>query len=86
MTTPNWEPLETFMNTPACIEADHSPEEFMWMGTTAGIETYKHRETRRTLNLDSEGQTYKFNPHAKGHTRAGYKPIPADQAIYHVFS
>ena len=53
--TPNWKPLEMFV-----------PKEywscFMWMGTVlGGIEMYKHCDTRRYLNIDSNGKFFEYN-------------------------
>jgi hypothetical protein len=45
---PKWIPLE--MTVPAC-ELD----DFMYMGRAGGIELYKHRLTRRYLNISSDG-------------------------------
>lgn len=56
--TPDWAPLVTFI--PA---ADLSA--WMWMGrvehTGITIEQYKHRHTRRYLNLDANGNAWEAN-------------------------
>lgn len=41
------------------------PEEFMWMGVAwfldgTEVHSYKHRDTRRNLNLDTCGRTYQW--------------------------
>ncbi len=86
MTTPNWQPLETFMDTPACKEAGHTPNEFMWMGTAGPIQRYRHRVTRRYLSLDADIVAYEFvsMPDALL-LEHRYRPISAAEAIYHVF-
>lgn len=72
---PNWEPLEKVIPPEWCGG-------FMWMqriqqdGLT--IEMYKHGITRRYLNLDSDGQTYRY----KG---SEYVPMSLEDAIASVF-
>jgi hypothetical protein len=48
---PNWAPLE--MTVTAC-ELDN----FMYMGRAGEIELYKHRLTRRYLNIHSDGRRF----------------------------
>lgn len=54
---PNWRPLE------AAIPLDDCPA-WMWMSRVHHddrvIEQYKHRETRRYLNLDQDGQAWRI--------------------------
>lgn len=47
----NWTPLEQLISPRLCAE-------FMWMFQIAGLEHYKHIETRRYLRLDGEGKCY----------------------------
>lgn len=53
---PNWAPLERIV---APGDLDH----WMWMGRSEHgdrvIEAYKHRSTRRYLNLDQDGQAWR---------------------------
>src|SRR5690349_12392361 len=55
--TPNWAPLE------AVITPVENCADWMWVGrlTHDGrtIEQYKHRDTRRYLNLDADGNAYR---------------------------
>ena len=48
---PNWIPLE--LAVPACELVD-----FMYMGDAGEIELYKHRITRRYLNIGRESQRF----------------------------
>ena len=41
---PNWRPLERVLSTEECTD-------FMYMGSVGEIEMYKHRDTRRYLNI-----------------------------------
>lgn len=50
--------------------------EFMFMGESDGIVLFKHIWTRRYLNLDRDGNTYRY---ADG----GYEPISHGEAIRH---
>lgn len=70
---PNWRPLEMALGSPAC-------EDFMYMGGTGDIELYKHRWTRRYLNISPDGRHF--------YRIAGneYIEISRDEAIEHVFS
>jgi hypothetical protein len=47
--TPNWTPLECRLPPVLCAE-------FMWMFRQAGVEHYKHRDTRRYLLLGQGGE------------------------------
>ena len=47
--TPNWSPLECRLPPALCAE-------FMWMFRQAGVEHYKHRDTRRYLLLGQGGE------------------------------
>lgn len=48
---PNWAPLEAVL--PAC-----ELENFMYMGCAGQIELYKHRLTRRYLNISQDGRRF----------------------------
>ena len=53
---PNWEPLEALLSMEDC-------EDFMYMGTVGDIELYKHRHTRRYLNIcGTSGKFYRYAP------------------------
>jgi len=70
-----WAPLQVVVND-RC-------REFMFMGQTnteSGLVfLYKHVWTRRYLNLDDKGRSYRF-------TGEGYESIPLEQATRYVFS
>lgn len=55
MSEPNWEPLRKVFSPDEC-------DAWMWMDTRYEgdriIEQYKHRNTRRYLNLDQHGQAW----------------------------
>lgn len=72
---PNWGPLEMVLPLEWCGG-------FMWMQRVeengAVIELYKHGITRRYLNLDQEGDAYRF-------TGSGYVPISIEEATECVF-
>ena len=69
---PNWEPLKGVLWSDDCCC-------FMYMGTTSGIVLYKHRYTRRYLNIEAE--TGRFYRYADG----DYIEINRVQAIEHVY-
>ena len=48
---PNWTPLERAL--PVC-----ELENFMYMGRAGEIELYKHRFTRRYLNISADGRRF----------------------------
>lgn len=48
---PNWRPLEMALASSDC-------EHFMYMGRSGEIELYKHRCTRRYLNISSDGRRF----------------------------
>jgi hypothetical protein len=70
---PNWRPLEKVLTPGDC-------EDFMYMGRTGEIELYKHRWTRRYLNISSDGERF----YRLG--RDEYVEISRGEAIEHVFS
>ena len=52
---PDWRPLENAMPPEFC-------EEFMFMGKAGGIVLYKHRLTRRYLNINAvTGKFYRYS-------------------------
>jgi hypothetical protein len=52
---PDWRPLENAMPPEFC-------EEFMFMGKACDIVLYKHRLTRRYLNIDAvTGKFYRYS-------------------------
>ena len=53
-------------------------ESFMFMGRTGEIYLYKHIHTRRYLNLDTQGQCFRY-------TGKGYEPEERVIAVAHVF-
>ena len=54
---PNWTPLEDLHKL---FPELFSMDDFMWMGTTNGIEAYKHRLARGLINIDSNGDFWKY--------------------------
>jgi len=70
---PNWAPLERAVPV---VEL----ENFMYMGRTGEIELYKHRWTRRYLNISSDGGRF--------YQQIGdaYTEISRTEAIEHVYS
>jgi hypothetical protein len=70
---PNWAPLERAV--PAT-----ELENFMYMGCTGEIELYKHRWTRRYLNIGSDGGRF-YRP-----VGDSYNEISRSEAIEHVYS
>lgn len=70
---PNWRPLEMVLTQSGC-------EGFMYMGRTGEIELYKHRWTRRYLNISLDGQRFYRS------AEDSYIEIARAEAIEHVFS
>lgn len=70
---PNWRPLEMALTEGDC-------EDFMYMGRTGEIELFKHRWTRRYLNISSDGQQFYRS------IGDSYIEISRAEAIEHVFS
>jgi hypothetical protein len=70
---PNWRPLEMALASSDC-------EHFMYMGRSGEIELYKHRCTRRYLNISSDGRRF--------YRLVGNEYIATSrgEAIEHVFS
>jgi hypothetical protein len=48
---PNWAPLEMVVSRSEC-------EDYMYMGRVREIELYKHRLTRRYLNISQDGRRF----------------------------
>ena len=69
---PNWKPLEGVLSLEDCAD-------FIYMGQVSGIVLYKHRDSRRYLNIGSE--TGRFYRYADG----DYIEIGRKQAIEHVY-
>lgn len=70
---PNWRPLEMVLPPGDCGD-------FMYMGRTGEIELYKHRWTRRYLNISTDGARF-YRPAGNA-----YVEISRDEAIEHVYS
>ncbi len=66
-----WAPLEQMFGPELC-------EQFMYMGRSGEISLYKHIVTRRYLNLDAQGQCFRY-------TGSGYEPQERASAVAHVF-
>lgn len=67
---PDWQPLE-----------DTLLGDFMFMGYSDGIRMYKHRYTRRCLNLDADGRAYRY----RGEKRR-YEQTPLEDGTGHAFA
>ena len=67
----DWAPLEQMLGPELC-------ERFMYMGRSGTIYLYKHINTRRYLNLDAQGQCFRY-------TKNGYEPEKRAKAVAHVF-
>ena len=70
--TTDWTPLEQVLGPKLC-------QHFMFMGRSGELYLYKHIDTRRYLNLDAEGRSFRY-------TGSGYDPEELRRAIAHVFS
>ena len=69
---PDWKPLEGVLSRQTCAD-------FMYMGHADGIVLYKHRDTRRYLNIDAvTGRFFQYND-------GDYTEINQGQAIEHVY-
>ena len=70
---PNWRPLETVLTPSQC-------EDFMYMGRAGEIELYKHRWSRRYLNISPDGgRFYRL-------VGSAYIEMSREEAIEHVYS
>ena len=67
----DWRPLERMLGTRRCVD-------FMFMGRSGQIHLYKHRDTRRYLNIALDGRCFRYSAH-------GYQPIGLEEAIERVF-
>ncbi|HTF65715.1 MAG TPA: hypothetical protein VK638_23805 [Edaphobacter sp.] len=67
----DWQPLERMLGPSLCAD-------FMFMGRSEEILLYKHRDTRRYLNIAPDGTCFRHSAH-------GYQPIGLEEAIEHVF-
>jgi hypothetical protein len=65
---PNWVPLEAAL-------APEQREDYMYMGEAGPIVLYKHRWTRRYLNIGLDGVTF-FR-----HSDVGYEEIDRSEAL-----
>lgn len=68
---PNFAPLEA-------VVAGAELEDFMYMGSAGEIQLYKHRFTRRYLNISCDAR--RFYQYRDG----GYVEIPREAALDHV--
>ena len=66
----DWRPLERMLGPSLCVDV-------MFMGRSQQIHLYKHRDTRRYLNIAHDG-TFRYSAH-------GYQPIGLEEAIEYVF-
>ena len=57
----DWLPLERMLGPSLCAD-------FMFMGTSEQIHLYKHRDTRRYLNIAPDGTCFRYSVQ-------GYQPI-----------
>ena len=67
----DWLPLERTLGPLLCVD-------FMFMGRSGQIHLYKHRDTRRYLNIAADGTCFRYSAQ-------GYQPIGVDEAIERVF-
>ena len=65
---PNWAPLESVLSPGEC-------EDYMYMGQAGPIVLYKHRWTRRYLNIGLDGQTFYC------YSSGGYEEIGRIEAL-----
>lgn len=69
---PNWKPLRAVL--PDRID------DFMWMGFDGTIQLYKHRMTRRYLNIDAKtGAFFAFDG------KNSYVQVAKDEALRRLF-
>lgn len=69
---PNWEPLEKILPRRECTD-------YMYMGRAGEIELYKHRLTRRYLNISTDGKFYLYSDRR-------YVEVAQSTALEHVRS
>ena len=70
---PNWEPLEQALSPEECMD-------FMYMGRVGKIELYKHRWTRRYLNISSDCDRFYL------YTNGNYVEVERSMTLDHVRS
>jgi hypothetical protein len=70
--SPNWRPLERLFSVEECSH-------FMYMGKSGSIELYKHRETRRYLNIHAESGEFYL------HGNCTYLKVSKAAALAYVF-
>ena len=83
-TVPNWEPLEKLNEL---FPELFNMKDFFWMQTMNGIECYKHRLMRNYINIDSNGDFWKYTSlqGAGGGGKCGYvkiSDIEASRELY----
>ena len=70
----NWSPLELILTYEQC-------NRFMFMGTSGELFLYKHIDTRRYLNLNGDGDTFRYDS-----LTGNYQPYPRARAIAEAFA
>jgi hypothetical protein len=70
---PNWTPLERVLPYEECMN-------YMYMGRAGEIELYKHRHTRRYLNIGSNGCSFYL------YSGGNYVEVTQAEALDHVHS
>jgi hypothetical protein len=70
---PNWTPLERVLSPDECTN-------YMYMGRAGEIELYKHRHTRRYLNIRSNGSNFYL------YSGGNYVEVTQAEALDHVHS
>lgn len=68
---PNWAPLESVLPPEEC-------QEYMYMGRAGEIELYKHRWTRRYLNIGMDCRSFYL------YSNGGYVEISKAEALAHL--
>jgi hypothetical protein len=72
ISSPNWRPLERLFSAEECSN-------FIYMGKSGSIELYKHRETRRYLNIHAESGEFYL------HGNRTYTRVSKAAALAYVF-
>jgi len=70
---PNWTPLERVLPPDECVN-------YMYMGRAGEIELYKHRHTRRYLNIGLNGTSFYL------YSGENYVEVTQAEALDHVRS
>ena len=68
LTDANWTPLILLLGRGVLAD-------WMWVYTRGDLQSYKHKDTRRYLNIDSHGRTWRWR---EGDT---YEAIPVADAL-----